>query len=506
MNEWEARRLYLVRAIELEDAAETVLTREDRQQATGIAIAELPHKGHHGRRTADDSFLARRSDFAFSRVESRFPAVGHACRKFQWPAMADWAVPLGALVLGLATNEIDNGSRLSIIAFPLIGMLVWNLGVYALLAAGPLKFITRRLRSPRAGFLLRLLSAKAASISLDRSQQPALARALSRFAADWFGAASQLTARRLARTLHLAAASLAAGVVAGMYLRALSIEYLAGWESTFINPGTLRNILGVVLGPASFLTGIPLADAEHLQTIRWTSGTGGENAGPWIHLYATTAAIFIIGPRLTLAAGNALAAFRMREHFPIPGREDFYTRRLLRSARGQPAAVQVIPYSFHASEQMHRRLQRVLEEVLGDGVRVVINTAIPYGGEDEWLAGAHIGDDVDHVVLLFNLSSTPEAENQGALVAGLRRRLAENGSGAGLTALLEESAYRQRLAGQPGTAHRLESRRLAWSEMLGPHGVRPLSVDLDNRDLASLARQLEGALIKESALAPKGGA
>lgn len=502
MNEQEARHLFLVRAVELEDAAEAVLTREDRQQATGAALGQLPRDANGGRRRADEAFLIRRSEFAFSRLESRFPVAGKACRTVRWPSWISWAVPTAALAIGVATNEIDNGARLSIIAFPLIGMLAWNLAIYGLLLAGALRTIAQSRPVLRAGLLVRLL-ARAAARS-DLNGQAPLSRGLARFTRDWLGASAELTTRRVARTLHLAAAALAAGVLVGMYLRALGVEYLAGWESTFIGVGTLHNLLEIVLGPASWLTGIALPDPEHLRAIRWRSGSGGENAGPWIHLYATTAAIFIIGPRLLLAAGNAARALHLQRRFPIPGPEDFYMRRLLRGARREAAKVRVIPYSFHASPPTQRRLRHILEEVLGDGTHVAIDTPVLYGGEDEWLAAADVGHDVDHVVVLFNLSATPEAENHGALVAGLRSRLIQSKSGAGLTVLVEGSAYRERLAGQAGAEQRLEARRLAWKTMLARQAA-PLFVDLDDSDVTALSRRVEGALIKEAALGPGGG-
>ena len=49
-----------------------------------------------------------------------------------------------ALLAGLASNAVD-GERLNIVAFPLLGMLVWNVAVYlSLLAAS-----VRRLMSGR---------------------------------------------------------------------------------------------------------------------------------------------------------------------------------------------------------------------------------------------------------------------------------------------------------------------------------------------------------------------
>jgi hypothetical protein len=49
------------------------------------------------------------------------------------------------------------------------------------------------------------------------------------------------------------------------------------------------------------------------------------------------------------AAGRleALRAWRLAGRVRVPGREDFYVRRLLRDARDVGALVRLIPYSFH---------------------------------------------------------------------------------------------------------------------------------------------------------------
>jgi hypothetical protein len=184
----------------------------------------------------------------------------------------------------------------------------------------------------------------------------------------------------------------------------------------------------------------------------------------------------------------------------VPGTEDFYVRRLVRSLRGDAPVVWVIPYSFHPPERTQRQLERLLADVLGEKVHARIDQPIAYGAEDEWLAGLDsTSGDADHLIVLLNLSATPEAENHGALIAGLRRWIVQSKSGSVLTVLIDESALRQR-AGTGGTA-RLESRRAAWEAMLRQQHVAPVLLDLD-AELATLARPLEAALLHAHAGAP----
>jgi hypothetical protein len=500
MNEEGARRLALVRAVEIEDQAEALLTRDDRAYATGTALAELDLTvtGRAARRR-DDAFLERRSALAFERLAARYPAVVQTERRARWPGWLDWLLPLGALLLGAASNAID-GRRMSIIAFPMLGMLLWNLAVYVLLGLASLRRLAHSRNVTRRHRLARLIERIAGPARAAASAQPPIGRALGRYLREWLSWSAPLTNSRAARLLHLSAASIAAGLLIGMYLRALGMEYRAGWESTLLGPQAVHALVHFMLSPASLLTGISLPDLVRVEALRWGAGSTGENAGPWLHLYAATAFLFIIGPRLLLAGVNALQAARLKRRFPVPGQDDFYVRRLLRSVRGEATVVRIIPYSFHPPERTQRLLERLLADVLGEKTRVMLEPAISYGAEDEWLGQLDLADgEVDHFVILFNLSATPEAENHGALVAGVRRRISDAKSGAGLTVLLDEAAMRERL--RDGAEHRIGSRRAAWETMLRQHHAAPLSLNLD-AEPAALARPLEAALLHAHAGLP----
>jgi NADH-quinone oxidoreductase subunit M len=55
-----------------------------------------------------------------------------------------WFVLLTAFALGLALSLLDSRVRIEILAFPLLGLVLWNLVVYAVLALSSL----RRRRTP----------------------------------------------------------------------------------------------------------------------------------------------------------------------------------------------------------------------------------------------------------------------------------------------------------------------------------------------------------------------
>ena len=478
LPEAAAREVLLVRAIESEDGEGAVLTREDRQYASSAALRDAP-LGEQPSPADLGAFLHRRSDLALTRLMARFPALKRVCGLSRWPHWLSWAVPLAALAAGLATNVLD-GPRLNILAFPLLGVLAWNLFVYLWLVVTALT--PRKEGRPVLGLAERLVQPATARLAA----QPTLERGWTRFATDWMKVAGPLTRWRASRTLHLGAALFAIGVLAGMLARArYTADYSAGWAGTWAGAeAEIAWLLGVILGPASWLTGIDLPTAERLRELRG----GAENAGNWLILWATTTAMVVIVPRLLLALWCGARAAVLKRRLPVPGPEDFYVRTLVRDALGRPGTARVVPYGVQLGGRARERLERLLRHALGDKTRVQVDEPVSYGTEDDWLAreSDHLGD-ADQLLLLFNLGSTPEAENHGAFALGVRQRLAAGG--AGLTLLLDDSAFRGRFG-----ERRAEERLRAWADVLAPTGLVPVSISLELGEEEVGARTLERAL------------
>ncbi len=491
LTEVAARDVLLVRAIEAEDAEATVLTRDDRQYATAAALNESPLRDTHaGRDTA--SFLTRRADIALDRLVARYPKLQRARNLARWPQWLNWALPAGALIMGLATNAID-GDQLNILAFPLLGMIAWNLAVYAWLFFNWTRRAAGRRGADRPigrslGWLLSPSSAQLAG-------HPTLERAVSRFGSDWLAVATPLTRTRASRTLHSSAAAFAAGLLAGMFARArYTAEYTAGWAGTWAGAeAEIAALLKVVLGPASTLTGISLPTVERLRDLRGA----GENAGDWLILWMVTAALFVIVPRLLLAVGSFVRSERLKRRLPVG--HDYYVRRVVRDAVGRARRVRVVPYGFEIQRGAADKLTRLLVDVLGEKATVEVDAPVAYGNEDQWLA-AH-GDQLKHsdqLILLFNLSSTPEAENHGVMVTGVRQWL---GTAVELLVLLDDSGFLQRHRGQVSAPRRLDERLHAWRAVLAAGDIEPVRVSLDQALDGDAARALEQALLRGTAFA-----
>ena len=487
MTEDEARQVELVRAVESEDRAATLLTQEDRQQAEAFARA-------HSDPGASDQYVARRAEFAGVRLVTRHPGLAALLSSSRWPRWAGLALPLAALFAGFIANEFGTSRRLDLLAVPLLGTVGWNLLVYLWLAG-------LALLGPRSAGINPVMRALSRIAGLRRSQLDrgtALHTAASSFQQRWARLSAGLNGARVARTVHLAAALFAAGLIGGIYLRALVTEYRAGWESTFLGAQAVHALMTALLGPASLITGVAIPSVAQIAAMHWTGpDTGGVNAGPWLHLYTATVVGLVIVPRLLLSGWQAAKAARLTRKFPVPGREDFYIRRLLRSAGGTPGAARVTPYAYHPPGETRAQLSQVLHGALGEAAQVRFDEPVEYGAEDRWLSGQALDPADDYHIVLFNLAATPEDENHGAFAANLAKLTRTARPGTAVRAVIDEGPFRARFAGQAGLDARVAGRLDGWRRVLAGAGITPLALNLSQPFDDTAVQRVEGGLLAD---------
>ena len=476
MNENAARQTVLIRAYEREPAAQSAWTEEDRAWATQAA-AQV-----EGEQAAGDDFIARRSALAIDRLGSRDKHVGRLLSAVTWRPWLGWAVAIAALIVGFAVDAIGSEKRVNLLAPPLLALLLWNVLVYLLiLVRGLWGAFDERARG--LGPLARALSHMTHAVRKPPRRHGTVPAAA--FLADWAQASHSLTAARIGRVLHVAAAAFALGALAGMYLRGLALEYRAGWESTFLNAEQVQTLLGLVLGPAAALTGFTLPDAAGYEALRFSAGPGAI-AAPWLHLYAVTVAAVVLAPRLLLALGDRWVEAWKTRRFPLR-LDDAYFRRLTRSLRGTAAAVRVVPYSYQLSPQATLGLNNLVTRTLGSRSAVSIAPSVAFGDEDAVDARALAGQ-ATIVLAVFALTATPEPENHGVFID----RIAQAAGGdLQLVALVDESGFRR----QFGTEESRRGERLAlWRKLLDERRCRALFVDLEQPDLTDAEAALQQAL------------
>lgn len=504
MTEADLRDVLMLRALEREAMA---LAPSD-PLALGLAT-DLAWAGAEARRRLDhrppagatpvvlpQDWLAERARLGLARCRQRW---GPSLPQTLADAAAGpgrllaWALAAAALFLGAVGDVLGGSQQINLLSLPMLGLLAWNLGVYALLALRALRRLLpgRRGGPPRIGqagalqaAMLALLARAQAGLMARAAAPPPSplasaipgsfvhgARVQAGFLQDWLAATRPLQIARLTALVHAAAACLAIGVVASLYARGLVLDYRAGWDSTFLDAGAVRRVLGLLLGPAAALSGQTLPDAAALAGLRLAAG-GGEGAARWIHLWALSLGLWVMLPRTALAGAAWWSARRLAARLPLPPAADDL-RRLMLSASGVPLPVWVLPYSYQLDSAHQAVLASVVARRLGPQAALMAWPSLPLGAEDSLPAGLPGGLPAQ-ALLLFALTATPERESHGAMVAALQAHLAGR---CPLQVWVDESGWRQGLPGAAG-ADRLQQRRQSWVRLLAALGQAPVFVDL----------------------------
>jgi hypothetical protein len=480
MDETSARAVLLLQAFETVQPASPSWSDEDRAWATRLALQD------DAGGTNAEAFIARRARHAVQRLAPREPAAAKWLARRLWHARwVTWAALVG-LMLGLLVDSIGASQRINLLAPPLWAVLLWNAVVYALLLGHGLAHLL--LRKTRPGGLVRLTQRLLrigrnlpAGAPLGLSA-PASARAMQAFASLWLRCSAPLAGVRAVTLLHAASAALALGLIAGLYVRGLVLDYRAAWESTFLSAGTAHAILAVVLAPAVALSGIALPDAAAFEALRTAHGSSasGAPAAPWIHLLALTLALFVVLPRSALALWGALRAYWLARHVALPLDEPYF-ERLVRQLRGDVPRVFVLPYATAPGAQAALGLRAVLAPALEDGLQIQIAPTLAYGAEDEPGHASMPPAGTTLAVALFDLTATPQAENQG--------RFAQQLAAVATTiVLIDEAAFTRRFGADSA---RLAQRRDAWRVFAESLGTLPVFADLDAPDLAAASRAVQ---------------
>src|SRR5439155_11970598 len=113
----------------------------------------------------------------------------------------------------------------------------------------------------------------------------ASAKAALRFHMDWFRATAQLHVARIKRVLHISAAAWALGVILSLLVRGLVVEYRVGWESTFLGPWQVYEILRVLRVPALFVFPFDTFTIVDVAQLHFSDGGGAESGAVWVWMY-----------------------------------------------------------------------------------------------------------------------------------------------------------------------------------------------------------------------------
>jgi len=480
MRELALREVLLVKAIETADRTGSLIPLGDRERAArealrsaGLGTAEIAR----GRFTSafELALSARAASLARPLLE-RHPVLRDILRRSRPPPWTGLLLLAAAFATGAGLSALDGSRRINILAPPVLGLILWNLLVYLGLAIGAALHL--RKRAPGAAPPTRTIV-----LWIGRRLGPLLAKtgevdtllgaAVRGFAADWSEAAAPLLGRHLRRWLHAGAATVAAGLIAGLYLRGLVLRYEAGWESTFLEPSQVKALIDLLFGRVARWAGIALPQTiEQVTQLRWDGVAGGEPAAPWIHLIALFLTAIAVIPRLALAAIAWLDGRRLQLAGHLPAHVVAYARLALGAGQEVPLAVGVTPYAYEPPPGTLETLAPLLARTHGRGARPELRATIAYGEESS--IPSTFDADADRAasrVLLMNLAATPETENHGVAIVAARDHARRARPEQRLLVVVDETAYVSRFAEANSPAGRLEERRRLWRAFVAGYGV-----------------------------------
>ncbi len=485
MDEHSALEVIAVRAIETQDRARDVWSDADRAWASRAAAEVV------GEKAAAKTFVARRASLALERFAERDRLFLAAVRGMQWHAWHGWAVILGAFVLGLVIDRMSGSQRIDLLAPPVLGLIAWNLAIYFVLLTSRLSRIGKpSVSSPFRTLMMRLVGMtrwrkayRSMSPGSTGSNDTVTAASIRNLVGAWSVLAKPLYAARIRRILHLAAAALALGVILGLYARGLAFEYRASWESTFLNAPTVHALLATILAPGAWLSGIPMPDAAHIQSIRSPSS---ENAAVWIHLFASTLLLIVLLPRMALASAAGYVEWKLARDFPVT-LEESYFQHLLRGFHAEAVRVRVVPFSYTLPEAAQTGLELIVARAFGGGASLMLEPPVSWGDDEHTVQRMATGGQ-GPVIALFNLTATPEDDVHGEFLKSLKSHI---GVGHTLIAVVDESAFQARW---PDDDMRIKKRRGAWRDWLASHQLVVVFVNLATPDLQAADSAIAAAL------------
>ncbi len=444
------RQILFLQSLEATDALGKVMPHEQRERAT----REAPE---------DETFLHARTQKLLSTASEpvRRLADWMAHPTWRWFRWVQIGLPLAAFLVGWLTNELGSERIVNIIAFPLLGLILWNVLVCGWMLVAELRHRPAKARPWPQHRLREQLEKHLSATVPDSVQREILSRSSLNFLTLWRERTAGTMRAQLKFLFHLGAWLLAGGIVASMYAQGLRKEYRAGWESTFLQPSSVQTLLGVTLGPASALTQIPLPTTEALAKMQLhdavASAPEAPNAAPFIHLWAATAGIFIGIPRLLLIA---LALREARKQRPQWEPElTAYAAAARQAAAGQVSVVEVLPVYFTPEAASAEAIRQCILQQWGGKARVNFLSPMELGEETEYLAA---WTPASHgTVLAFSFASTPEQDVQGEVIQQVAARASN------LLVVTDALSFESRHGTLPEFPQRVAQREAAWRRVIG---------------------------------------
>ncbi len=489
MDRTQFSKTLLVQALEESDPHGQYLPLSTRHHATQQARDQHDPASDHSTKTTL-SFLTTRSDIMWAFVHKAFPAFAESWKHLQ-VNIPSLLVAIPALIGGLLINGLGESQRVNLLNFPLLLLLLWNVGIY--LSSALLPFLKTSVKTTWLDTAATWASKRVGmwgqrSWPAGKRSDPWAQEAATRFTTLWWPHVRPLWTGRLRQLLHLGAACMAMGMILGMYTRGLALDYQATWESTFLSANQVHGILHILLGPAAWLLQYSFPQLSEIMNLQ---APKHGPAGQWIHLWALTALIVIVIPRCIMIWLSQRSLNHTKKTFSLPLDDPYYIH-LLAPDRGQGVQINVLPYSYAPSSDARSFLDLGLHDLFGNLAAIHWHQPIPFGQELSNVT--ETSTDIQTSVLIFNAGQTPETEVQGEWLHSMQTQTGANKTGSRLLVLLDEEPYSQAI-----DENRVIERQEAWQRLISQYHLSLIPFNANTTSSDQFLQQTQAGLWPASA-------
>jgi hypothetical protein len=489
MNSIEFSKILLVQALEESDPHGRHLPISTRHHATQQA------REKHGTTLGPSpegalSFLSTRSEILLAFVDKAFPAFAKYWNHLQID-IPTTLITIPALLTGLLINGLGDSQRVNLLNFPLLILLLWNGWIY--LSSALLPLVNSSMKNTWLDTVARRLTQwvghqGARSWRSENLSDPLAAghwiqKSTKRFAELWWPHVGAVWTHRLRQLLHLGAACMAMGMILGMYIRGLALDYQATWESTFLSVNQVHGILHILLGPAAWLLHYPFPDIS--EVARLQAPQHGP-AAPWIHMWAVAIFAVIVIPRSILGWLSQRTLNQARETCVLPQNDPYFVH-LLAPDRGQGVQIDVMPYSYLPSPEAKNFLDLGLSDLFGNLASIHWHQPIPFG--QDFSNPDEASPYIQTSVVIFNAGQTPEGEVHGEWLHSIQTQMDPAQGGSRLLILLDEEPYSQTI-----DENRVIERRQAWQRLINQYHLSIVPFDVNATSHDQFLQQAQGRL------------
>ena len=312
---------------------------------------------------SDAELLEQRTSYLFLRLPKSIRAWS---RIALLPENSLGRVVLVTFLIGVLSNYLGPSGRVHVGYNPLAFLVLWNLGVYIVLAWRRLRRARASSDAPQAHAAAPRIATRQDPDSLEEPEATGRPGGILRFfigdiwlawnrrlarlrtmgstikntgdiaVAFWnsyWDAARFVVIARIESLVHCGAIGLFLGALVGTYARGLFFEYNAVWRSTFLTDPTLvAAVLNVLLGPACLLIDGRLLTPDAIQPLLLPQGT---IAAAWIHRLALMEALVVLVPRSALAALAVRHARLAAGRIHVDISHGYYAEKIRAAREGQ---------------------------------------------------------------------------------------------------------------------------------------------------------------------------